>query len=317
MWERHDVLLLLLISHVLAAVIGWGFTKAQLGKENDDLTEQLKIILPICIGLLMTMPSFIVNYYIDGQVNKEVTREKEKLEKHRQTLDSEYEASIQSQKEELEKYRKALKEEFETSTQSYIYAQQELEYVSLIAQVMLSKSEGFSIEQIDLNKTMPAVIETIRAAQSPESKLLETNQSTLGRHLSIAVLLNKKGEETLERIARKALDKILHPADFDLDAVKYKNFFLDIYTYLRVWLVCSLIFNRPMPVTIIKQRYPKQGQPDKKAYIQALLYIKETIFKGSQINHLLYSDSNTEAVELSKTCIRGQLQILINEIGKF
>lgn len=314
-WEYRDTITLIFFFCIGIAFFSWSFGRAELGKSNDHLVEQQKIIFPIIATVLIFAAPLLTSFYIKAQVEQDVAKERRKFINIFRKLREKYSTREQRLKEDYQRNIEALHNEFRLMTSEGIYLQHEIEYVSAIAQAFIEESEGFSMDQINIGALSQPNERKIISSSITIEELLRIDKTAAGRHLALTALLSSRGEEVLVQIARKALKVALPQSENDLDNITYKNFFLDILAYLKAWLVCSLANCYYMRIGVIKQRYPTKDEPDKEYYINALRHIKDVVFSGKQINNLLfYEDSDVEIIEAAKECIRNHLKYLIEQI---
>lgn len=94
-------------------------------------------------------------------------------------------------------------------------------------------------------------------------------------------------------------------------------FLTDIYSYLKVWLMLSIMYNHTMPIYAIKQRYPDEKNPDRRAYREAIEIIRAKFTKNQEVLQVLKPrhpnepDYSNQAVEL----LQKYLDILVDELN--
>lgn len=82
------------------------------------------------------------------------------------------------------------------------------------------------------------------------------------------------------------------------DKNKLGLFRKNIYVYLKIWLMFSIGNDRDMPIEIIKQQYPSEQKPDRKAYERALKEIKDRLIKHPEVVKRLDSTYQEEAIKI-------------------
>lgn len=122
-------------------------------------------------------------------------------------------------------------------------------------------------------------------------------------------------DKLLQLIALRACQKVLHKEKATDDEINsdddLKVFCLDIYIYLKAWLMLSIKYRREMPVENIKQSYPSEKSPDRWAYIQAITEVKDKFIDRPNV---IKSIDTEEYREPASEIIKKYLSYLIDEL---
>lgn len=76
-----------------------------------------------------------------------------------------------------------------------------------------------------------------------------------------------------------------------------KKFLADIYTYLRAWLIMSIFYDRSMPVKLIQQRFPHEGEPDPHIYLLAVGNAKK-VFHTQKISDCISAEYRQASLKI-------------------
>lgn len=111
----------------------------------------------------------------------------------------------------------------------------------------------------------------------------------------------------LRSTAKVVANKILGRAD-DSGGIIPKNshavFVTDIYSYLKGWLMLSIMYDHIMPVSTIRQRYPNENNPRKELYNKAIALLRRNFTRDDKIlntlrpQHPSEPDYSSQAVAL-------------------
>jgi hypothetical protein len=168
-----------------------------------------------------------------------------------------------------------------------IVNRQRLEYCCVIPKVSRSKSS------VTDSNPSPTLCERCEGRDAI-TRGLAYNEKVLKKIAEGSVAL------TLTQLGR---DTTTSPQDF-------KNFLNDIYAYLSAWLMLSIKYDRPMPVKYIKQRYPKETNPDKRAYEKAIENIISSMIEIPEVIACLDPRHKISAVAISKEYLGTLIKLL-------
>jgi hypothetical protein len=284
----------------MIAFLSWQFGLSELANQNTpNSAEQYKIIYPYIAGVIITVVPFLINSYIDEQVNDEV---KTQIVKTRGQIEI-------------------------SETSDGIRAQQELEFIVLCARTKQEYALDKSvIKQNDFNQhnlslldplinqdaLLPVVRQKIKEINSSRH-LFDISQDERGRELAVVSLLkrNTKEDEFALLLARSAVYKefgISTSTDTNPEHPLPNTICKELYIFIRGWLVYSLQKGRYMPVKALKMSHPRQ----KNRYKSALARIYLDVIHREKAK--AYLPSEPEDIILVQDVIETHLKWLISRL---
>jgi hypothetical protein len=233
------------------------FTLGYLGAK-DDIPKGLEIVLPIILSALVgfdlvkEVPSAIIRSrlqenYVLGEKTGKVARQPESV--------------------------------------SVVQEKVHLYYLARLASP--NSATRRKLEELVLKDISPQIQEKITARTLVEyERDLQKESASLQQLRSIRCSIHSIPDKVFQQIALVASMKTLGLEENEKSEMaygsNYHTFFLDIYSYLQAWMICSIDNDSgtSMPVTIIGMNYPNRSTPDVKLYLDVFQRIQRGLHQS-------------------------------------
>ncbi|OUC13924.1 MAG: hypothetical protein B0A82_15005 [Alkalinema sp. CACIAM 70d] len=147
------------------------------------------------------------------------------------------------------------------------------------------------LEELVLRDISPQIQEKITERTLIQyEKDLQMESAYLKQLRSIRCSIHSIPDEVFQKIALTASMKTLGLQKNERSKMEYGSeyytFFLDVYSYLQAWMICSIDNDSgtSMPETIIGMNYPSRSAPDVHLYLDVFRRIYHSLQKQSPLN---------------------------------
>lgn len=167
------------------------------------------------------------------------------------------------------------------------------------------------IEDYKSRHTSEAIIERQNLEFLSAVSLISKQQT----NLTLKIAIEQSSHQVLDR--RFARDAVMRGLAYDdrflrgialsasrkaiyaeKDRNKLNLFRNNIYVYLKAWLMFSIAADREMDIEIIKQQYPSEQKPDRRAYERALKDVKDRLINRPSVVKKLDPMYQEEAIKI-------------------
>ncbi|MEH2009817.1 hypothetical protein [Nostoc sp.] len=178
--------------------------------------------------------------------------------------------------------KKEIEEEYEKKSPEAIQEKQELEYLAWLA------NDKKYMDKVNFNKMSTNVRQKFMEDRDKfENELSEFKDRLDARQQILEKLLNK--EDILLQLVRETGDHVYGKSAGQEISKEENKKYLNIYSILRVWLLCSIKFDCVMPVESLQKIISKDE-------IKALEYFRDTMLDHPNIGMDILPDKKSREI---------------------
>ncbi|MCB8762117.1 hypothetical protein [Planktothrix agardhii] len=285
--KRLEIKDLTILSFLLGLAIAgcsflFGYINLDPNHGDTNTIERYKIFFPLISSILLLIFPWFINKYVQGNIDQEIKKYDKKIQKYDQEIQNlklEYDQEIQNLKLEYDQEI----QNFQQKMDDLYKIQQELEFLSL-SNILDEIPEHLNFRGLseELRKLFVEDRNQLRARVKEWREESEARREAI-EGLEKGFKEHQKNKADFYNLVASACNHALNFKTGEKAPDSVRQFYYDIFYYLRAWLFCSIKHGVSVPIEPFFQRdlgdELKERYKGIDTYISAIEYIKEFILE--------------------------------------